>query len=231
MKLLTQTLYKFSELSPAAQARALKAAIQSRYEDPDNFWAEHPLEEAAEQGRLLGFTFDERPRKSLSGKPLPGEPKIYWSGFSSQGDGACFEGSWSARDCLAGAAKVAEGWGCKTEKRGPEVGPKKHASDCPTCELRAIAAALLKEVSAFPSASFLVKHRGHYRHENCTEFVFDEDSPEYVCEQLEELAKDFMRWIYRSLEAAYDYETSEENVLEQLRDLDEEIYDEDGDQI
>lgn len=224
MRIIETKAYQFNELEPEAQARAIKKWQDAEAGSGDNFWSEHPLEEAAEQGRLLGFSFKERSRKSISGKPLPSTPCIYWSGFWSQGDGACFVGTWSARDCLAGAGKVAEGWGCQTDKSGT------HSPRCPTCELRSIAKALLVEASAFPEASFRVEHSGHYSHEYCTYFSFSfpddnegEDWPEdkrdeyqAACDQLQDLSRSFMRWIYWQLESAYEYQLSEENARESI---------------
>lgn len=221
--------YQFNELSPAAQKKAIEWWRDLESRSGDSFWSEFVIEEAVQQGRLMGFSFDERQRKSRSGKPLPGEPCIYWSGFWNQGDGACFEGSWSARDCLANAGKAAAGWGDSESSK----------------ELRAIAAALLREAQEFPDASFRVKHRGHYSHEHCTEFSFnfvgysdDEEQwtpenrakHEAACDQLIDLSRSFMRWIYRQLESAYEDHLSEANARESIL-ANELEFTEDGERI
>lgn len=220
MRIIETKAYQFNELEPEAQARAIKKWQDAEASSGDNYWSEFVIEEAVREGRLLGFSFDERARRSMSGKPLPGEPCIYWSGFWNQGDGACFEGSWSARDCLANAGKAAADWGCLKDKAG------NHSPRCPTCELRTISKALLVEAKEFPEASFRVTHRGHYQHEHCTDFSFrynyDEDEPgdadkwEQAQEQLQDLSRSFMRWIYWQLESAYEYQLSEENARESI---------------
>lgn len=174
-----------------------------------------------QQGKLMGFSFKERSRKSASGKPLPGEPCIYWSGFWSQGDGACFEGRWSARACRA--TEVCSGWGASPS----------------TTELLRIAAGFQELASAFPDASFRVKHRGHYSHEHCTEFDFsiaDDDilvndgEIEQAEQQLTDLSRSFMRWIYRQLESAYEDHLSEANACESIL-ANEYEFTEDGERI
>lgn len=145
--------------------------------------------------------------------------RMFFSGFSSQGDGACFEG------------KV-EDWSLFL----PSVG-----RDCP---------ALIK--LATDAWYFSVKHRGHYYHENCTDFDVDMRHPtgnldedfwfgngvyvpypseiqtaawvailrqynyEYMEEEFTEIFKQHMRSLYRRLEVEYDNLTSDECVLETL---------------
>jgi hypothetical protein len=144
--------------------------------------------------------------------------RMFFSGFSSQGDGACFEGN-------------VEDWSLFL----PSVGRK-----CP---------ALIK--LATDAWDFSVKHRGHYYHENCTDFSVDMRHPtgneyedfwfseawspyksevqtaawaailrqynyEYMEEEFTEIFKQHMRSLYRRLEVEYDHLTSDECVLEIL---------------
>lgn len=202
-KTITTEVFQYDELSDDAKEKArnwYRGACEG-----DTFWSECTLEEAEAQGELLGITFARRKQNNPKAK---GEALIYFSGFCSQGDGACFEGSWSAGDVQA--AKVAEGWG------------ESKATD----ELRRIASEFDSVAKGFPSASFTVKHRGHYYHEFCTEFdVSMYDDAEGVIqteanaaeESLIEAARDFMRWIYRQLESEYEYQNSDETVEETIR--------------
>lgn len=212
MKVIETNVYEYDELSDSAKE---KAREWYKRNNDDNYWSEWIIEEAAAQGELLGITFKEQAKESRSGKPLPSKPCIYWSGFWCQGDGACFEGSWSARDCLAGAGKVADGWGESTQKR----------------ELLRIATEFFQLATKFPNASFTVKHSGHYQHENCTEFDFafpredgsdewpegEEDRYSEACDDIKKTAKDFMRWIYRHLEDGYNAENADDNIAENIR--------------
>ena len=99
MKTITIETYEFDELDDAAKEKA-RDWFRTASND-DTFWSECVLEEAEEQGVLMGIEFDRDRDHSA---------KIYWSGFCSQGDGACFAGTWRARDAKP-ATEVAAGWG------------------------------------------------------------------------------------------------------------------------
>lgn len=209
MKEVIVKAYEFDELDDKAKEKAREWFRSGNCDD--NFWSECTLEEAEEQAALMGI--DITNNKDSRGA------HIYYSGFWSQGDGACFEGTWRASDVKAD--KVADGWG-----EGPA-----------TAEIKRIAAVFAEIAKKYPHASFTVKHRGHYSHENCTEFDFErfpddaiyreigyDDWPEEkravyeeACESLKEAAKDFMRWIYRQLEKEYEYQNSDEQVDDNIR--------------
>lgn len=130
---------------------------------------------------------------------------IYWSGFCHQGQGACFEGNFYAFNLKPGAVK--------------EYAPQ-------DAELHRIAAEFEIAAGMFPSASFSVKHRGHYQHERCTDFtvnITDNDGNEIdtqaaaeAQDALIEASKDLMRWIYRTLEKEYEYQNADEQVDESI---------------
>jgi hypothetical protein len=202
MKKVTIEVYEYDELSPEAQTKArdwFRAA-----DEGDAFYAESVYEDAAEIAGHLGITIEKSERRSRY--------HIFWSGFSSQGDGACFEGSWSAANVNAKALI--------------EYAPQ-------DVELHRIVKGFAEVAAAFPQASFTVKQSGHYNHEHCTEFAFefeasetelarrggfDQRQPEDDAEdRLRTAAKDFMRWIYKQLETAYNYEQEDETVAENIR--------------
>lgn len=139
--------------------------------------------------------------------------RMCFSGFSSQGDGACFEGLFdNALTYLDHHHKDQYPMIRKLLEHGGEVYAR--------CE-----------------------HRGHYYHENCAEFwcgsntltemlpqptEFHETIAEQWQSQLEDevndLEKDvieqwrtYMRDLYRRLEAEYDYLTSDEVVWEAIQ--------------
>jgi hypothetical protein len=206
MKTITLNLYEFNELSDKAKEKARE--WYRRATECDNYFSEHVIDEAVQQGELLGFEFKTHDVK-LHGGGTRQEPCIWWSGFSSQGDGACFEGTWRA--CGVKADKVAEGWG----------------DDPATTEIKRIAAAFAKEAALFPHATFKISHVGRYSHKYSVDYDFTlipEDSEEewgdnhkQSVEQLKELSRDFMRWIYRQLEKEYEYQNSDECVDENIR--------------
>ena len=203
MKTITIDTYEFDELDDAAKEKARDWFRTASYND--TFWSECELEEAEDQASIMGIELD-RDRDNSA--------KIFWSGFCSQGDGACFSGTWRACD-VKPATAVAIGWGpCKQ-----------------TTELKRIAGVFADIAKEYPESSFTVKHSGRYCHENCTEFDYqfpDDDIGvdwpadkkhewDTVCKALKENAKDLMRWIYRQLEAAYESENSDECVDDNIR--------------
>lgn len=206
MKTRTVNIYSFSELSDKSKEVARNTFRETII---DSDWAECMIDAVVDQGQLMGISFKER-QVPLMGGGKRGEPYIWWSGFCSQGDGACFEGSWKASDVQAD--KVAEGWG----------------DDPSTTELKRIAGEFKQTAEMYPYARFDVSHSGHYYHANSTDFDVNlhyyspeeerdvTPSEEQDARAVIEDARDFMRWIYSQLESAYDHETSDEQVDDQL---------------
>lgn len=69
-------------------------------------------------------------------------------------------------------------------------------------------------------------------HSGCTSFNIGNDGRELgdVEDDLIQLLRDFMDWIYKQLETEYDYKTSREQIIETIKANDYE-FDEDGDQV
>lgn len=138
---------------------------------------------------------------------------MYFSGFWSQGDGACFEGF------------------IEDMKQYLEKNFK--PDDYPM---------IRKLLDGGGSVKFSVKHSGHYYHENCTQFYIEADRLEHVLDapsdfhvavlenydqlldgeivdfekESVEIFKNFMRKFYRDLEQEYDHLTSDEAVKEAI---------------
>lgn len=178
---ITKTYRTFDELSESEKQSAL-----DEYRDinaSDSFWYESTYEDAKEISALMGFDID----------------RIYFSGFWSQGDGACFEGDLGYAKQCAKAVKeyapldaelhqIAEAWQELQKRHFYQIGAK-------------------------------VKHSGHYQHENCTSFDVwrgDEYASGELEESVKEIARDYMRWIYERLKEAYEHYTSDECVAESL---------------
>ena len=180
METRTYTVYKFDELPKETQEKAIEK-LQDINTDYD--WWDFVYEDAKECGKQFGVSID----------------KIYFSGFWSQGDGACFEGSYSF------------------EKDGLE----KIKSHAPKDEkLHRIAGELQKIQSANGNTvTATVKHSGHYYHSRCTDidvFSNDEYATKEVQESVTELLRDLMNWIYSQLEKEYEYQTSDEAIKETI---------------
>jgi len=214
MKEITIKAYEFDELSDKAKEKARVWFRQTS--EGDDYWTESIYDEAIEQGSHMGIEIKINERSWVNHKTgksgVTKEPCIFWRGFWSQGDGACFEGAWSAGDVKA--SEVADGWG----------------EDSSTTEIKRIAAEFAKVAEKYPYASFMVKHSGHYYHKYCTDFDFepnDDTSDDWTdvkwaefdaaCVELKEAARDFMDWIYRQLEKEYEYQNSDEQVDESIR--------------
>lgn len=217
----TETLYQFDELSDAAKERARQWWREGNA--GDNYFSEYVIECAQTAGAMLGIDFDTaRGRRS--------DPAIYWSGFSSQGDGACFAGTWSAAQVKPGAVAA--------EFTGDDYKLN--------VELRRIAAEFERIAAAYPGAYFRASHTGRYSHSGSVSFecepgdaphciggVYETDEngkydPAYdgaKCQwrdafpedDLIQAARDFMDWIYRSLESEYDYQNADAQVDDSIR--------------
>ena len=200
-----QDVYSFDELSDQAKETARKAFRECALDDE---WWDHIYEEAAHIADILGI--DLRTRQiNVMGGGIRFEPNIWFSGFSSQGDGACFEGSYSYKK---GALK-------ELKSEFPQDN-----------DLHDIARRLTAiQKKYFFSLKATVNHRGHYYHSNCTDIECDYDY--YVFEkfgleryepldedyeELKQVLRNFMDWIYKQLELQYDYLLSDECIDESI---------------
>lgn len=180
-------VYQFDELSDAAKERAREWWREGGL---DYEWWDTTYDDAKTCLALAGFTVD----------------RIYFSGFSSQGDGACFEGSWSASDT-------------KPVREMRQHAPKDK-------DLHTIAATMRKLARQDRNASMSVKNRGRESHEHATEFYVTARTAK-IDDAIVETSRDAMRWIYRQLEREYEWLNSDEQVDESIR-ANEYEFDEEG---
>jgi hypothetical protein len=142
-----------------------------------------------------------RARNNAGRGPAP--KNIFFSGFSSQGDGASFEGSYAY-------------------KPGAHHLIRHHAPQ--DVELHQIAD-VLKDIQRrnFYRVGAIINHSGRYYHEYCMAIAVDTDcSPRAECasqteEAVIEALRDLARWLYRRLESEYDYLFSDVSVGEAIR--------------
>lgn len=129
--------------------------------------------------------------------------EVRYSGFYSQGDGASFEGVMHYKDnCLNSVQAYAP-----TDTVLHEIAKRWHA---------------LQQSNEF-DLSVNVRRSGRYSHEYCTEFdCFDSRTQDGYVEstatedEIKEMARDFMRWIYKQLQDEYDFQTSDSTIAEIL---------------
>jgi hypothetical protein len=187
MREKSYTVYSYEELSDRAKARAVDGL---RDVNVNHDWWDFIYEDAKTIGRLMGIEIEN----------------IYFSGFSSQGDGACFEGRY---DYAKGSLKAVK-----------ENAPK-------DAELHRIALELYKfQRKSFYKAAARVKHRGHYNHSKCTDIEVWEEM-QGTADDCVQLLRDFMDWIYDRLYEEYFYLTDDAQIIEAIEANGYE-FDEDG---
>lgn len=184
MKTIEITLYKFQELSEDAKQTAIEKCREN--ENYLNYeWYDGIYEDFKTIAGLMGVTIDN----------------IYWSGFYSQGDGACFEGSYQY-----------EKGSVKAVKEYAPVDVELHS--------------IVERLQAIQKRNFYgvlayIKHSGHYYHANCTNINVehnynsvsisgDTEDEVIIC------LRDLMRWLYAKLESEFDYLNTDESIAEHL---------------
>ena len=187
-RVIEKTAYQFEELSNEAKE---KAREWWRSNSDFNFDTECILDDAIQIAETLGIDIDT----SRGGK----EPAIYYSGFWSQGDGACFEGTW----------RYAKGIRKKIREHAPK-----------NIELHRIADAMFEIQSKyFYQVYATVTHIGRYNHSMSNFISVENQRPPYVMRDEEvviQLLRDFMDWIYDTLKKAYEYRMQDAQVDEAL---------------
>lgn len=183
MKTIEIQLYKFEELSEAAQKHTIDK--NRNFNVDGNFWSDNEIDFFKEAGAIIGIEID----------------KVYFSGFWSQGDGACFEGFYRYK---TGSLKNIKEqyptltWLHDTAKSLQDL-QKKH----------------------FYQLTANVKQRGHYYHSHCTQIDVDTlNSDRYLTgdteQDLIDILRSFMDDMYNSLEKEFDSLTTDEAVKESL---------------
>lgn len=195
-EVIETTVYTFEELDERAQERA-----RDWYREgiPHEDWHEFVFDDFERICELLGVVLATRPVR-LFGGGTRAKPCIWFSGFASQGDGACFEGRYSYRK---GASRAIRDY-APTDQR-----------------LAAIADELQRnQRKNLYALEARVTHRGRYYHEHSMEIAVERNSDQYqpptadAEEAVAEALRDLARWLYRQLEKEYDHQMSNEVVDE-----------------
>jgi hypothetical protein len=183
----TKTIQLF-EFDELSDAAKEKAREWYREGNLDYKWWDSTFDDAKAAGKYIGIDVDD----------------IRFSGFWSQGDGASFAGSYEYR------------------KGGEKALKADFATDK---ALHAIAKGLTAVQRRYfyqLGARVTFTSWPHYCHERCTSIDvwdkrgFDTDLADAE-ETVSELLRDFMRWIYRRLEAEYEWLQADEQVDESIR--------------
>ena len=195
-EVICTTGYQFPELSHAAKDKA-----RSWYRElgPHDDWWDAVYDDFERICEILGIRLKTTPARLMGGGTRQ-KPCIWFSGFWSQGDGACFEGYWSH---ARGATKHIRDY-------APQDATLHSIAD----RLQAIRRRNFYQLSAEAT------HRGRYYHEYCMAIDVTRDSPigQAATEDAEEIVtealRDLARWLYRQLQTEYDHLTSDEAIEE-----------------
>lgn len=189
---ITLNIFQFDELTEQAKEKARQWYRDASAQDE---WWDFVVEDAGTIAALMGWPIDN----------------LYFSGFWSQGDGACFVGR-------MGYAK-----GCA--KAVKSYAPKDTELQRIAAEWQALQARHFYKLSAVVTKT---DHR--YSHENTVGFDVYRDG-EWAGADLEsaviEIGRDFMQWAYRQLEKEYEWLNADEQVDDNIR-ANEYEFDENG---
>lgn len=207
MREKTIKLFSFDELDDRAKDRA-RAWYRDGIETDQ--YAESVIEDAAQCAEIIGIDLRTR-RVKLMGGGTRLEPAVYWSGFSSQGDGACFEGFY----------RYVKGAAAKIRAHAPQDTDLHQIAD----DLQEVQRKYFYRLSAEST------HRGHYHHSGTMQISVSNDSNRELTtddeETVRQALREFADWIYGNLEKEYEYQTADEQVDESIK-ANEYEFDEDG---
>lgn len=206
MRIKETKVYQFDELDDEAKEKARQWYREGCL---DYDWWEYVYEDAATIADLMGIELRTKPVKLMGGGTRY-DPCIYFSGFSSQGDGACFEGTYSyAKGCVKAV--------------------KSHAPQ--DKELHRIVEELAAIQKRYGYQLFArITHAGWYCHSGTMDVDVDWERGEVKDDdylEVKQLLRDFADWIYDQLRQEYEYRMSDEVVDEEIR-LNEYEFDEHG---
>lgn len=197
-KVIETTVYQLDELADAAKEKARDWYREGGF---DYDWYDAVYEDFLQIAEILGLRLKTRSVRLYGGGSRQ-KPCIWFRGFWSQGDGACFETFYSYR----------------------KNAPRRIREHAPLdAELHRIAEALQAvQRRNFYQLRAEASHRGHYYHEYCMTISVARDSPTYqdmtadAEDAVAEALRDLARWLYRQLEREYEYCTSDEAVDEAI---------------
>lgn len=176
MKKVEVTLYEYKELSDEAKEKA-RDWFTKDY--PDYDWWNPVYEDAKAFAKFLGIEISD----------------IYFSGFSCQGDGACFKGTFRPEDVKS------------DEEFSAEYPEEKKVS---------IIHGRIKKVKCPEDCHVKITTSGHYSHSYSMNIDPSEEMEWNEERELLSCLRAFADWIYRTLETDHNYLLSTENVEEEL---------------
>ena len=189
MRTVETEVYKFEELDERAQE---KARDWYREGNLDYDWWDFVYDDAEAVASLLGIEMAHKHKHT---------PAIYFSGFSSQGDGACFEGDYAYK---RGAPKAVRDYAPQDD------------------DLYELAVRLQKlQAPRFYHLVASTKQHGFYNHSGCMAVDVRNASDWGTCtvddeEDITQCLREFADWIYYRLRDEYEYQNADEQVDESI---------------
>jgi hypothetical protein len=191
-RIVETTVFRLDELSEPARDKARAWYREASLCDD---WHDCVFEDFEAICEMIGVRLKTRSVRLFGGGTRP-KPCIWFSGFSSQGDGASFEGAYRF---APGAPKA-------IRAHAPGDGELHRIADA----LQAIQRRNFYQLRAD------IHQRGRACHEYSMAITVERESPTNqdmtadAEDTITELLRDLARWLYRQLERDYDYQTSDE---------------------
>jgi hypothetical protein len=177
MRIIETKVFTYGELSDTAKQKARHWYTGDGFE----FDAYGVIEDVKQIADIIGLD----------------DCNVFYSGFCSQGDGACVNGRYSySKGAL---------------KRIKEYAPT-------DAVLHGIAKRLqVAQRRACYKIECKITHSGGYCHYNSMDYEYGNDDVDFwQATEIENAFKDFAKWIYKQLESNFDYQTSDTAVAETI---------------
>ena len=196
MRSVAIKVYKFAELSDEAKNTAIEA---HRHALVDHEW-HHDITDGFKAEIAPAFGIDCR--------------EVYFSGFGSQGDGACFEGSFEYHKGMTSAVKRLEIY--NSDGRNELFDIAKEMASLQKTNFYGLYGDLSHSHSrhVHPNSVYVNVHR------NGLGYLGDIEPAPDTDEQYEDCLRDLMHWLYRQLQDEYEHLTSDETIADWLQDSD-----------
>lgn len=197
-QVIATTVYRLHELPDGAKDRARAWYREGGF---DYDWYDSVYEDFQRIAEILGIRLKTRVSRLIGGRTRE-DPCIWFSGFWSQGDGACWEGTYSYRKSAAAELRA--------------YAPQDQTLHRIAGTLQAAQRRNVYQLHAE------VLHRGTYYHAfaMAASVTRDSSAAAEVTGDAEtmvtEAFRDLANWLYRQLEQEYDHLTSDEAVDETL---------------
>lgn len=215
MRTIETKVYQFDELSDRAKERAADWYRETSSDDFIDFEAESVLDDAARLGLMFGVNIRTKSVRPMNGSTRQ-KPNVYYSMFSSQGDGLSY----------AGYYHYVKGSVAAVEAEAPSTydGKLQQANANLNTIVRGLQAIQRKHFYRIQATTYhgrhLVTHIDVERNDGVEMSDVDIDT-------VKDLLLDFANWIHHQLEAQYDYVQSDEAVADTIR-ANEYEFDEEG---